>query len=114
MAAALGIALLPKCPMCLAAYLGLFGALGLGAMAGLGWVQPLLIACLIAGAVVAGIGAGRRHAYGPCLVGACAVAAILLGVRLVESPPVVYSGLFALAVALLWERRPVARRSKAC
>ena len=112
--AAVGIALLPKCPICLTVYLGFFGALGWSATLGPRWVRPGLIAALIAGVAATGFDAGRRRGHGPCLIATCAAIAILVGKLMVRDPSLVIAGLAVLAVALFWDRWPVRIRSTLC
>ncbi len=106
--AACGVALLPKCPMCLAAYLWFFGSVGLSATQGARWVGPALSVVLMAGVASIGLRSGRRHGHGPWLVGLVATTTIVVGKFVLNDPPLVLLGLVVLAAALLWDRWPVA------
>lgn len=113
--AALGAALLPKCPACLGAYLGVFGALGAGTLdrSILAWAWPL--ACgAVALALARVLSAARRqNRYGGLVV--CGIGAGLLALgRMVWSPPVVWFGAALLVGGALNTRKRVHRRHETC
>jgi protein SCO1 len=73
--ASLGVAFFPKCPICWAAYLSLFGVAGLQSVPYSPWLQPLLVAVMLInlGSVwLRGRSTGRMSAF--YLVGAGALA----------------------------------------
>src|SRR5262245_41664004 len=72
---ACGVALIPKCPACLAAYLWFFSMAGLSAIRGARWMGPALMTLLAVGVVATSLRARQRHGYGPCLVGLVATTA---------------------------------------
>lgn len=104
---ALGGAALPKCPMCL---LAIFGMAGLGASLPAGWLSGLTVASLALLLTVLAVGAVRRCALGPLIVGLAAAAAILGGKYRLHSSPAVYGGIGLLVAASIWNGWP--RREK--
>ena len=106
-AAGLGITLLPKCPMCLAAYFWIFGSVGLVVTSGFEWFLPLLVVSLVACAAATGLGEGTRRYRGPFVARVIAVIAILAGRFGPVNSPLLHSGLALLIVAWLLDHRPV-------
>jgi hypothetical protein len=83
MVPALAVALLPKCPACLGAYLAIGSSLGLGKLdPGVLWA--VMVAALVASLALLGRGAARRHRW-PAFAVACLGATIVLGARVVEA-----------------------------
>ena len=105
------LVLLPKCPLCLAAYLGVLGSLGAGAWVKGAWGLPLgaglLTLTLGALALRAARGGDRR----PPLVGLAGALALLGGKFLLDAPPLLYLGAAALAFASLWSVHLASRRT---
>lgn len=85
-AAALGAALMPKCPLCL---MVLATAAGINLSAT--WLLPLTIACLAVSLTLIGRVAITGKRYGALAV-ATAAAAILITARLTAAPPAVMYG----------------------
>lgn len=106
---AAGIALVPKCPLCWAAYVGV--ATGFGVAPGSHAAVLALLTLALITALVAVIARGRavsdRRPLIPAVLG---VAAVLLGRFGVGSMPLVYLGLATLAGAAVWSAWP--RREK--
>jgi hypothetical protein len=105
--AALGLAMMPKCPMCLVGWLWFSGAVGLGTVVGKSWFWWLLIAFLLASLASAVIRAGRCHGFAAFMAGSFAVAVLLVGKFSLDMPWLVVSGLLMLAVALVRDGRSV-------
>jgi protein SCO1/2 len=81
--AALVVAFIPKCPMCWAAYLSLFGIAGLERLGTASWLSPVMVATIavnLASLWWRGRATGRMLAFYVGLVGAFAI--LLLGLRL--------------------------------
>jgi hypothetical protein len=106
LATALIVAALPKCPMCLLAYAGFLGSLGLGSSAStalyVGWLLPASALFLGLTVVLLAFGARRRRGYGPAIVATVSGAAILLGKFRLDCLPLVYAGLLLIWLAVLW------------
>jgi hypothetical protein len=106
----LGVLLLPKCPLCAAAYLGAFGSLGAGAWLQASWGLPLTSACLLFALGVLGFRARRRRGYGPVLLGVVAAVVLLAGKFVLDSPPAVLAaGASLLIAASVWNTWPAPR-----
>ena len=105
-AAGLGLILVPKCPMCLAASLWVFGSVGLAVTGGGAWVAPVLVAGLVLGLVGTSWGAGGRRGRWTLAARGIAVVAILVGRFGLASPSLVGSGVAVLVVLWLLDRRP--------
>jgi mercuric ion transport protein len=107
---ALGAALLPKCPLCAAAYLGVLGSLGPGRWLRAAWGLPLTAGCLAVAAFALGFRARRRRGYGPLALGLGA-GALLLGAQLARdpAPALMVFGAAILVVATAWNTWPLRR-----
>lgn len=110
---ALIVAALPKCPMCLLAYVSVLGSLGLGSSAGatlyLAWAPRVAALFLGLTVVLLAFGARRRRGYGPALMATGSSAVILMGKFWLDQPPMVYAGLFLMCMAVLWNALPTKR-----
>ncbi|SIO44706.1 hypothetical protein SAMN05444166_4800 [Singulisphaera sp. GP187] len=105
--AGLGITLLPKCPICLAAYFWTFGSVGLVVTRGFDWFLPLSVLGLVVSVTATGLGEGARRHQGPFVMRVIAVIAILAGRFGPVKSPLLASGLALLIVAWLLDHRPV-------
>src|SRR5689334_10059242 len=70
---ALLIAALPKCPLCLLAYAGVVGSIGLDPILYRAWLLPLTLVFAAAALMMLAYRAPRRHGYRPLLLGVVAV-----------------------------------------
>jgi hypothetical protein len=112
------VALIPKCPACLGAYLAIGSSLGLGRLdPGVLW--GVMICGLVGSLALLGLAASRRHRWGAFAV-ACAGAAIVLGGRLagagrfvlIAGVAVLYAGALRIYVSRL--TRSVGCKRGAC
>ena len=74
--ASVGVAFFPKCPICWAAYLSMFGVAGLGQIPYSPWLQPLLVAVMLvnlASVWLRGRAAGQMGAFYLAGAGALAI-----------------------------------------
>src|SRR5882724_2109196 len=97
----IAVAMLPKllCPLCWPLYAGIVSSVGLGFLIGTAYLLPITSAFLILTLAVLGFSAKQRQRYGPFVAGVVASAAILVGKFLLESNPIMYSGVGVLGVA---------------
>jgi hypothetical protein len=116
------LALLPKCPLCVATHAAVLGGLGLGGAAGAAWMRGIAAAAVVTAVALLGWRAGRRRGYLPFALG-CAGAALVLAevshAHPVQHAPAAHShwmlwaGIATLVAASLWNAWP-RRRSAAC
>jgi hypothetical protein len=104
LASAILIALLPKCPLCLAAWLGIIGSTSISS-----WVNRVWGAPLTAGFLSIAIGtiarrAWRRRDSRPLWLGLLGGAALLYGKCIVSAPLLLFAGLGLMIVAGFWNR----------
>jgi hypothetical protein len=99
---AIALVLLPKCPLCLATWLGIFGSFGSSTWLGTIWGTPLAVGLLSFAVISLALRArGSRNAR-PLLLGLTGAAVMLIG-RYVGDPPLaIYSGLSLMTVAVFW------------
>jgi mercuric ion transport protein len=107
---AIGLALLPKCPICVAAYLGVLGSLGIGAWLRAAWL-PLAAASLLVAIGALGVRARHRRGYGPLFLGMLAGATLFAGKFVFDPrPALVAAGAALLIAAAVWNTWPVRAR----
>jgi hypothetical protein len=102
---AVALVLLPKCPLCVAAYLGILGSLGAGSWVRGAWGLPLGAALLALTLGALGLRALRSRDARPPLVGLAGAAALLSGKFVLDAPPLLVAGAAALMFASLWSVR---------
>lgn len=100
--ASLGVAFFPKCPICWAAYLSVFGVAGLNQIPYSPWLQPVLVAVMlinIASVWLRGRSTGRMSGF--YLVSAGALAIVVLKMGLGWEKAAVWGVALTLAGSLL-------------
>jgi len=104
----IGVSLLPKlaCPLCWPAYAGLLSSIGLGFLISTRYLLPLTAAFLALALAALAFRAGKRHGYGPFLVGLLASLLVVIGKFEWESNPAVYGAIGLLILAALWNAWP--------
>ena len=103
-----GVSLLPKltCPICWPAYAGLLSSVGLGFLISARYFFAFTSGLLILSVTALAFRAGKRHGYGPPVLGLAAAAIVLLGKFSLESSATVYGGLMLLVAASVWNSWP--------
>lgn len=117
------VAVLPKCPICVAANATVLGSLGLAEAASAPWMRGLAAAAVVAAVGLLGWRAERRRGYRPFALG-CAGGVLVLAELMHRHDPVrahhaaphpqwpVWTGIALLVAASLWNAWP--RRARAC
>jgi hypothetical protein len=100
------VAILPKCPVCAAAYLGVLGSIGARGWFQAAWGLPLASLCLVAALGALGFHAGRRRGYGPLGLGCAGAIVLMLGKFLFALPALSFAGVVLLAGAATWNGWP--------
>lgn len=103
---ALLIAALPKCPLCLLAYAGVVGSIGLDPILYRAWLLPLTLVFAAAALMMLAYRAPRRHGYRPLLLGVVAVAMIVAGKFILDFLPLLVVGMVLLLAASVWNSWP--------
>jgi hypothetical protein len=101
-AVALGvlIAFFPRCPMCWAAYMSMFGSVWLARTPYLGWLFPALLA--LAGLhLLLLLRAARRSGYAPVLLSVVGTALIVVGRSLPHERWLLWTGMCLMAAGSL-------------
>jgi hypothetical protein len=96
------IAVAPKCPVCLGALFGIFGAATVSGSVYHVWLPPLtaIWLALTVGALAFQNGGQRR--YAPALLGLFAGLAVFIGKFILNEQALVYAGVAALLAAAVW------------
>jgi len=102
----IGIALLPKCPMCLGLFGGVITTLGINFSQYKEYLFPVTVLCLLIATASFIYGAKERNGYGPLLVGLLASAIILIGKFYFAINAMLYTGIVLLIVASIWNTWP--------
>jgi mercuric ion transport protein len=102
------VSLLPKltCPMCWPAYSALLATLGLGFLISARYLFALTMVVLMLSVGALAFGARQRRGYCPAILGSGGAAFVLFGKFLLESVPLMYSGIVLLLVASIWNIWP--------
>jgi len=107
---ALGVALLPKCPMCMMAYASFFGGLGVEGLP-LGQAWPVAVGLMGISLGLTGYRAWRRARLPRFAVAVLGAAVLVLG-RWLDAPrAVAVVGFVLLGAGLLWTRWGLRRRA---
>jgi len=98
---AVALVLLPKCPLCLMAWLGALGSLGVSSwVIGL-WGAPLAIGLLVLTNSALLLRVRQSRDWSPVLVGLLGSGALLAGKLLLDAPLLLYVGMGLLVTASL-------------
>ncbi|MEW6351071.1 MAG: hypothetical protein AB1646_18595 [Thermodesulfobacteriota bacterium] len=105
---ALGLALLPKgaCPVCWAAYAGIFGSVGIGFTTYSAYLFPLTVLFLGLSVSALAYRALKQDRYGPLIAGAIASVIIIFSEFLMNWDGGTYGGVVLLLVASIWNSFP--------
>jgi hypothetical protein len=98
------IALLPKCPLCVAAWLGIIGSASFSSWLNRVWGAPLTAGFLSITIGILALRAWRRRDSRPFWLGLLGAAALLYGKCIVTVPLLLFAGLGLLIGAALWNR----------
>jgi mercuric ion transport protein len=96
------LAVAPKCPICFLAYFGIFGVATASASVYRVWLPPLTAIWLALTVVMLFLRRGHRRRYGPGWLGISAGLGVFVGRFVVEYQALVYAGIAALVVAVIW------------
>jgi hypothetical protein len=99
---AVGITLLPKCPLCL---IGIMSALGLGTLISVIWLKPLTIVLLGVAVASVALAADRGRGYTLSVLGLLAGVVVFVSKFYLDYAPTTYGGLALLFVATVWGAR---------
>ncbi len=99
---AAGVALVPKCPLCCAAYLGLLSSLGIAGFPISGWLLPGLCTLLLINLLSLGLTARKRKRGGPFILSALGTASILLAKFSLNSWSLCWIGVALILLASAW------------
>lgn len=107
---ALALVLLPKCPLCVAAYAGVLGCLGAGSWLRAGSGAPFGAAFLSVTIGALAVRATRTRRPGLLLAGVIGAAALLAGKFVFDSSVGLYAGACVLVGASAWSTQGGDRR----
>ncbi len=99
---AVGIALLPKCPLCFLAYTSLLTGMGVVSMTFYNWVLPTLLLLLAINLLAQGFIAKDNGAYHSFLPGLAGAAAVVAGRFWLNNDIWCYIGIGLMAGASTW------------
>jgi hypothetical protein len=105
LAPTIALVLLPKCPLCVAAYFGVFGSLGASSWLLAAWGLPLGAGLLALTLGALTLRARRSRDYRPPLVGLAGALGLLAGQFVLDAQPLRYAGVGILIGASLWSVR---------
>lgn len=95
----LTLVLLPKCPLCLATYFGIWGSFGAGSWLRSAWGLPLAAVLLGLALGALALRALRAGDFRSLLVGLVGAAALLMGKYVLDTALLLYAGAALLALA---------------
>lgn len=99
---AAGIVLVPKCPLCCAAYLGFLSSFGIASFPYSGWLLPGLGSLLLLHLFFLGWTARKRRLYGPFILSFLGTASLLSGKFWLSSGALCWSGVALILLASSW------------
>ena len=96
------IAFFPKCPMCWAVYMSMFGGIGLAKLPYLKWLLPVLMVMFALNLFLL-YRKGRERGYGPFFLSLAGAIIILLGRNFfIDYKEILYAGMAMVLVGSLW------------
>ncbi|MEM1000380.1 MAG: hypothetical protein AAGN35_25225 [Bacteroidota bacterium] len=101
------IVLIPKCPMCFAAYAAALSSLGLGTVPYMPWLLPAMAVVLVLGIAVLWWRGRKGHGYLPFYLSLGGAALLFLGKFTFDSPPLLYAGMGFMLLASIWNALPL-------
>lgn len=107
---ALSLILLPKCPLCWAAYAGVASSLGIAAVPYQPWLLPALGGLTLLSLASMVCGARARNGLRPALLALAGLALVLAGKFVLEAPALLLAGLVMFAAAAAWNALPARSR----
>ena len=96
------LAVAPKCPICFLAYFGIFGVATASASVYHVWLPPLTAIWLALTVATLFFRLSDQRRYGPGWLGIFAAFAVLVGRFVADYPALVYAGIAALVIAVIW------------
>src|SRR5215204_5808933 len=99
---ALFAAVLPKCPLCFAAYISIFGGLGISPLLYGYWILPVTFLFSAVTIALLYFQARRNQRYFPFLLSLLAPPIILAGKFYLESVYPIYAGTILLLISSVW------------
>lgn len=105
------LVLMPKCPLCLAAWIGIFGSFGTNRWVNAVWGMPLALVLLSMTLGALALRAWRSRDPRPAFIGVMGAASLLSGKFLTDTPICIYLGLALLIGASLLSTRVAASRN---
>lgn len=114
MGAAIGVLLMPKCGLCLAAYLNLFSLFGISLRGYASWVFPVLLGLLTLNLVITFVKARKMNDYTAFLISTAGVGLLVASKVLQLNSAFTYVGLLILtagSVLQLWQSSKYCSRS---
>ena len=106
---ALVLVVLPKCPLCVAAWVGVLGSLGTSSWVLTLYGTPLTLALISVALCAIALSYLATREPRPLLVGLLGALIMLLGRGRFDVPPLVYAGLLLLSAAVVWSNCTRAR-----
>lgn len=97
--------LLPKCPLCLMAWLGALGSMGVSSWVTELWGAPLAVGLLVLANSALVLRAWRSRHWAPVLVGLLGSGTLLTGKLLLEASLLLYPGFGLLVTASILSNR---------
>ncbi len=107
-------ALLPKCPLCLAAYLSIFGVFGVSPLQYGVWIVPAMLFFSALTIVLLFWQTRRSGKYLPFFLGLIALLFIYSGKFWLDSSLLIYAGIAVLLVSSLWLSIAGRNRTSTC